>query len=465
MKADKTSKYQKISKNYKEKVGKFISSSKGASQIYDAFSHGDTKIVKSTRIESANYNPEWLKQIEDCMIDLGEIINNPRKVTKTDTNLVPVELAKKTNDESVRHLASHSQYVKNITDKGDVIPDKILNIGADDDYLTYENKFIATLIKRLIIFVEKRYEYIAQNTPLKNVQVLKFKTSQAIDGSLVEIETKVKVTKVNTEVVPSLGEEYLNRIEEVRRYLKFYYNTDFMKLFKNEKDVHGAILQTNIIRKNPKYNHCYRLYKFIENYKDVGAEYNVRESYKDINEDEIELINQSILSNFLAVYPENPSPEAFANSVKSKPEIEHTLDDDMFVYSPYLDPIARYIRVDEDYQLGLEKEIAEIRRNPSRQEANYQEDEVKKKKLIEKRRKERDSLLKRNEKREKEYIARQEFLAEEERKRIEKLTHEEEERRRQILLKELDKARAELKEKAKKPTALKVTKAKKEETN
>lgn len=462
---DNTSKYQKISKNYQKKVESFISSSKGASELYDAFSHGDTRIVKSSRIESANYNPEWLKKIEDCMIDLGDIINNPRKVTKTETDIVPIELAKKTNDESVRHLASHSQYVKNITDKGDVIPDKILNIGADDDYITYENKFIATLIRRLIVFVEKRYEYIAKNTPLKHVQVLKYKTSQAIDGSLIEIETKVRVTKVNTEVVPSLGEAYLKRIEEVRRYLKYYYTTDFMKLFKNERDVHGQILQTNIIRKNPKYHHCYLLYRFIENYRDVGAEYNVKESYRDLNEEEIELVNQTILANFLAVNPENPSPEVFATEVKSKPQIEHTLDDDMFTYSPILDQNVTYIRVDENYQLGLESEIEEIRRNPSRQEANYQQQEAEKKKLIEKRRKERDSLLKRQEKREKAYLERQAELAEEERKRIEKLTREEEERRRQILLKEIDKARDVLKTKAKTQpnTVVKIKKTEKKE--
>ena len=446
---DTTSKYQKVSKHYMKKMENFISSLKSASEIYDAFSHGDTRIVKSSRIESANYNPEWLKQIEDCMIDLGDIINNPRKVTKVETDIVPVELAKKTNDESVRHLASHSQYVKNITEKGDVIPDKILNIGADDDYITYENKFIATLIKRLILFVEKRYEYIAKNTPLKNVQVLKFKSTQSIDGSLVEIETKVRVTKVNTEVVPSLGEAYLKRIEEVRRYLKYYYTTDFMKLFKNEKDVHGQILQTNIIRKNPKYNHCYRLFKFIENYRDVGAEYNVKETYKDMNEEEIELVNQTILANFLALYPEKPSPEIFAKEVNVKPKIEKTIDDDMFTYSPILEENINFIRADENYQLGLESEIAEIRRNPSRQEANYQKVEAEKKKLIETRRKERDSLLKRHEKKEKAYLERQAELEEEERRRLEKLRKEEEERRRQILLKEIDKARGVLKDKAK----------------
>ncbi|MBP5693856.1 MAG: hypothetical protein J6X03_00125, partial [Bacilli bacterium] len=376
---DKISKYQKLAKHYDKKMKSFVSSSKSASEIYDAFSHGETRIIKSQRIESANYNPEWLKAIEDCMTDLGDIIKNPRKVTKTDTNLVPVELAKKTNDESVRHLASHSQYVKNIDEKGDVIPDKILNIGADDDYLTYENKFIATLVKRLIIFVEKRYQYIAKNTPLSNVQFLKYKTIQAIDGQLVEMETKVRVTKVNSDIVPSLGEAYLKRIEEVRRYLKFYYTTDFMKMFKNEKDVKGQILQTNIIRKNPKYHHCYELYRFITTYKDIGAEYNVKETYKDLDDESLDLINQSIFANFLAVYPENPSPEKIAKEKSFRPRLKTTLDEDMFVYSPIEDKEIEFVRVDEQYQLGLEKEVGEIIKNPSKRQASYQENEVYKK--------------------------------------------------------------------------------------
>ena len=451
---DKISKYQKLSKQYEKKMNSFISSSKGASEIYDAFSKGNNRIIKSSRIESANYNPEWLNVIEDCLLDLGDIIKNPRKITKTDPNLVPVELARKTNDESVRHLASHSQYVKNIDEKGDVIPDKILNIGADDDYFTYENKFIATLVKRLIIFVEKRYQYIARNTPLQNVQFLKYKSSQAIDGQLVEIETKIRVTKVNSDIVPSIGEAYLKRIEEVRRYLKFYYTTDFMKMFKNEKDVKGAILQTNIIRKNPKYHHCYELYRFINSYKDIGAEYNVKETYKDLDENELELVNQSILANFLAIYPDDPSPEIIAREKTYKPRIKTTIDDDMFVYSPIEDKEIEFIRADEAYQMGFERDIEEIIKNPTKREAMYQEYEVYKKKLADSRRKEIEKFKKRHQKKEEEFLNRQEQLAKEEEERLEELRKREEERIRKLLLEKIDEARKDLKNKAKESSKL-----------
>ena len=40
-----------------------------------------------------------------------------------------------------------------------------------------------------------------------------------------------------------------------------------MKKLKTEKDVHNPIIQTNIIRKNPLYHHCYEVYKFIERYE------------------------------------------------------------------------------------------------------------------------------------------------------------------------------------------------------
>ena len=444
-----SSKYQKISKNYQKKMENFISSSKNASSIYDAFCHGDTYIVKSKRIESANYNPEWLAAIEGCMIDLGEIIKNPRKVTKTDTNLVPVELAKKTNDESVRHLASHSQYVKNISDKGDVVPDKILNIGADDDFLTYENKFIATLVKRLVLFVEKRYQYIARNTPLRHVQFLKYKTTQAIDGSLVEVETKIRITKVNSEIVPSIGEAYLQRIEEVRRYLRFYYTTDFMKLFKNEKDVKGQILQTNIIRKNPLYHHCYELYRFISNYEDVGAEYNVKETVQELNESEIELINQNLLASFLTINPSNPSPESFAEEKKYKPKIKKTIDDDMYVYAPFEDKAVEFIRVDEDFKMGLEKDVGEIVKNPTKAQSNYQQNEVYKRKTIDARNKEVEKLLKRHTKKEEEFEARQLELKRLEEEHLEELRKKEEERIKKLLEAKIDEMRSDIKAEAK----------------
>ena len=42
---------------------------------------------------------ERIKKIEDCIYELGQIVNNPLEVTTTEGNLTPIELAKKINYE------------------------------------------------------------------------------------------------------------------------------------------------------------------------------------------------------------------------------------------------------------------------------------------------------------------------------------------------------------------------------
>ena len=76
---------------------------------------------------SSFFNDEWIRKIEDCIYELGQIVNNPLEVTTTEGNIVPVELAKKINYESIQHLASHTQYIKDIDEEGNVVPSKILS--------------------------------------------------------------------------------------------------------------------------------------------------------------------------------------------------------------------------------------------------------------------------------------------------------------------------------------------------
>ena len=71
---------------------------------------------------SSFFNNEWIARIEDCIYELGQIVNNPKEVTTTEGHVTPIELAKKIDGESVQHLASHSQFVKEVDEKGNVIP-------------------------------------------------------------------------------------------------------------------------------------------------------------------------------------------------------------------------------------------------------------------------------------------------------------------------------------------------------
>ena len=422
----KPSKYQKLQSKLTKKFDSFYSSSNEAKEILASISHGQNRYFKSSRVINNSYDPHWLDMIEDTIPQLGEIIKNPRKVTKTVTEIVPVELAKKTNAESVRHLASHTQYVKSVDEEGNITPNKVLNIATDDDYAIYENKFIATLVRRLLLFVEKRYDFMTRYAPLKDTDVLMLKSTAVVDGSIVEIETKVKITKKPDEVNPGETNEFLKRIEEVRRYLMYYYNSDFMKMFKAEKSVRSPIILTNIIRKNPLYNKCYKLYRYIENYSGLGIDYRVKESYTDFSKEGFAQVNNAALAAFLAVNSENPGKVKLQEDKVYKPRVLKSIDDDAFIYAPVSNKPLEFIRVDEQYFKDLRRGIGEIKLHPTKYEAAYQDLEVAKKKAIDNEEMSVNKLLKRKEKEMKEFEAKQAKLAEQEAKRLEKLKAKEE---------------------------------------
>ena len=82
--------------------------------ILAALSNGKNTYMRMDRVESSSYDSSWIDEIENVIFDLGTIIANPKQVTKAEGNIVPVELARKISAESVQHLASHTQYVKEI---------------------------------------------------------------------------------------------------------------------------------------------------------------------------------------------------------------------------------------------------------------------------------------------------------------------------------------------------------------
>ena len=77
--------------------------------------------------------------------------------------IVPIALSRKTTIESVRHLAQHTDLIQSIDEKtGKITPSKLLNVHKEESLMTYENKFVNTLIDRLYIFINRRYEKLAQ---------------------------------------------------------------------------------------------------------------------------------------------------------------------------------------------------------------------------------------------------------------------------------------------------------------
>lgn len=365
-------------------------------EIFDALSNGKNTYLRLDRMQSSSFDNSWIDVIEGCIFDLGDIVNNPRMTTKQVANLVPIELARKTNAKSVQHLASHTQYIKEIDDYGNVIPSKIMTISNEDDIHTYENRFIATLVRRLVLFIEKRYEIVAKNAELQNEEILMIKNESNVGGATVEIETKIKVSYKNDDPVTLTSNAYVDRILKIREFVQYFYKSAFMHKFKTEKNVRNPIQQTNIIRKNQKYRHCYEVYRFIETYDRLGVNYKVSENFSNFTDKEIIELNRTIFANYVTLKGKNVSKDSKAEERIYKPKIVKSLDDEKFIYGPLLSTPITLVRVDESYKEYLDSKInKDLPLYPTKDEKEYYASEYEVKKEIKEEQNQIENLLKR----------------------------------------------------------------------
>ncbi len=390
------SKTQKeINRKYHSRMEALVKE-KREKEIFDSLAAGKNSYMRLDRLASSSFDKSWIEVIEGVIFDLGEIINNPRLNTKVEGHIVPVELARKTGAESVQHLSSHTQYIKEIDEYGNVIPSKIMTMINEDDIKTYDNRFVATFVRRLLLFVEKRYEFVSQFAVLRNEEVLMFKNKSIVDGAEVEIETKVKVSYPNEDEMGIKSNAYIERIAKIREYILYFYNSSFMKQLKTERDVRNPILQTNVIRKNPKYHHCFEVYKFIEGYDQLGVNYKVDENFSIFNEEELNELNRTLFANYITLKGKELSTNHKTYSKVYKPKILTSMDDEQFIYGPLLSGPISFVRVDEPYQAYLDSKLRkDLPLHPTKKEKEYYADEYKQKAENKEDLKQKNNLLKR----------------------------------------------------------------------
>ena len=393
--ASKKSTYQKLQRKYVRKTNSLFSSQDGNTLLTTLAKNGHNSYLRFNRYESSSMDMAWVKRIIDCIPALGDIVGNPKKTIQTLAEVVQVEKVKKIGVETVQHLSSHTQFIKTVDENGNVTPSKLLNIYNDDFYAIYENKFIATLIRHLLVFVEKRYEFIKNSATMSDVSVLYAKNHTVIENAEIDIETKVRYSHPADASVVERMRGFVKQIEDIRKYIKFYMHSEFMTILRREKDVRNPIIQTNIIRKNPKYHKCYLLWLYIERYRESGIESKVEESYAQLSEAEIKEINQVMCANFLLLKGDDSKRKSTRKLTVYKPKIMNTYDD--LIYKPnYYDGPVKYIRVDDRYRAYTEA-LYDVNPHPTRAVAQYDIEKYRANKKLREKTKQIDALLARKE--------------------------------------------------------------------
>ena len=300
----------------------------------------NTYLAQKSRLEAKSIDPSFIDELEKGFDAIDAIIKNPRTFIKEDDVLVEAGRAKRISPRSISHLASHTQYVHNVDEDGNVTPEKLMVPESDIDYWIYENRFIMTLIKKCSVFIQKRLLFIKDHGETRDSEVLLLHTDHNVGEVKYEVDTRIKLSCASTDSGKAkANEDLLIRLAKLRERVAYFASSPFMSAMKGAKEVANPIHPTNLLVKNPEYKKALALWKFIDSYKELGIEVSVKEDSKKFKDDYVETLC-SLLAASIVTLEGNlvKDDEVKAKSVKKKiiPKVLFSLEDETFYDGRFL---------------------------------------------------------------------------------------------------------------------------------
>ncbi len=228
-----------------------------------------------------NIDLEWINRIEETIPYLDTIIRNPTIMIEDVDEILPVELSRNIAEKTIKHLAQHTNMIQAITDKDEIIPQQLLNVYHEETHLTYENKFINTLLVRLSAFVDKRYKQLNGGRGTERVYQLRYATefdhydNEYSDRNQAKVQLSIDLASPSTDLTveeAEANERYIAAFERIRRIndaLIAYMSSPFVRsLGKNY--VRPPVIRTNAILKNKNMRVCLNLWEYLETFDKAG---------------------------------------------------------------------------------------------------------------------------------------------------------------------------------------------------
>ena len=261
---------------------------------------GSKKAYNKSLIETRNFNMDFLNVIESCYPALLKLLRNPVKSIKYAEEIVNVEKAKKVNADTVRHLSSHTHLIKDIKPEG-VVPAKVLSTFSEEDLGVYENRFLKSLIKRIEVFLERRYEVMKVSLDSFEAEHLNYENDFLMSGKNVNVKLDINIKEIFTKDIEGTKADY-ERLLRVRELIRSLKGTELMQKLAKAKDIFPPIMRTNMILHNPDFKMCYNLWVYLDKTDGISSNVDIKEKnykYTDILEKDINQALVLALSAFI----------------------------------------------------------------------------------------------------------------------------------------------------------------------
>lgn len=277
------------------------------------------------RLELTKYDckidEEWIDKIDEGLKFIGKAIDETRQFITSTGEVVQIDKVKNVSQESVIHLAKHSNLITTVPENGDIIPDKLYTVERLSDYAVYENRFLYMLLCYVRDFVAIRYGKIAQivNTYDSRLQIKK--TLQTIDHTL-EYEVNLNEVKSNDPYLEKNNpiKKQLDKLDSISKYIMIYLDTPLMRELAKVTMLKPPITETNVLKLNTNFRGALNLYYYLVSYEGDGFTIDKQQNVLSPFSESIanEFVDTILMQSFLA----------YKNSLGLEPELKKRMKAD-----------------------------------------------------------------------------------------------------------------------------------------
>ena len=207
--------------------------------------------------------------MEECTNQLPHIFQKPKQHLKQINEIRPAAVVSRIGQESIRHLASHSEHWKGIKASG-LVPERLLARTLEDDFAIYENVAVKSIVDQLY----KEMKALSEENIDCSMQM------DIDDGHAVSGEQKtyfhardLLLKGMDDESVAYnqlLLEDQREHITNILEKLSKCRSTPLYRTLKRQRPIKGKLKKTNIFMMDKYYKYAFELSELMLNRQEVN---------------------------------------------------------------------------------------------------------------------------------------------------------------------------------------------------
>lgn len=223
----------------------------------------DSKLLMDVKKNQIVDNAEWLDMVEFTIPYIEKALIKQIKQIITEEEIIKIELIKKVTVDSVKHLSKHVNFVDQFDQQsGEVIPKRILNAYKEETFMTYENRFLYTLIGLIGDFIYLREKDINSDFKGKNFNKATYQAEAKLKKEKINVHVDYSAEiSVGTKKVSGITE----RIQKLKKSIKMLKSTELYQILDSKRVmlVKAPLKMTNVLLKNVNFQYAVKLWNYL----------------------------------------------------------------------------------------------------------------------------------------------------------------------------------------------------------